>query len=117
SVALGDPHTGLLIGLAFGAGRALPVVALAPRGGGDLHAAMAERPRILRSLRALDALALAATAVALLAAPAQAAVTEFAVGYSDPSVDGERFGLHRPGGLAELRVPGLTQPLSGTHAA
>ena len=31
SVALGDPALGLAIGLAFGAGRALPVVALAPR--------------------------------------------------------------------------------------
>ena len=46
-------------GSRFGAGRALPVIALAPLGGGRLHAAMAERPRILRSLRSLDALALA----------------------------------------------------------
>src|SRR6185312_9205753 len=34
SVALGDPGLGLVIGLAFGAGRALPVAALAPSGGG-----------------------------------------------------------------------------------
>jgi hypothetical protein len=31
-----------------------------------LHAAMAERPRILRSLRAVDAVALAACSVALV---------------------------------------------------
>jgi hypothetical protein len=67
SVALGDPALGLAIGLAFGAGRLLPVVALAPAGGGALHAAMAERPRILRSLRAVDAVALTACAVALIA--------------------------------------------------
>ena len=67
SIALGDPALGLAIGLAFGAGRLLPVVALAPAGGGALHAAMAERPQILRSLRAVDAVALTACAVALVA--------------------------------------------------
>ena len=91
SVALGDPPIGLLIGLGFGAGRAIPVIALAPSGGGRLHAAMAERPRILRSLRAVDALALAVTAAALAAAPAQAAVKVIAAGYADPSFDGPRL--------------------------
>ncbi len=71
SVALGDPALGVAIGLAFGAGRLLPVVVLAPAArserGAWLHAAMAERPQILRSLRAVDALALAACAVALVA--------------------------------------------------
>jgi hypothetical protein len=67
SVALGDPALGLAIGLAFGAGRLLPVVVLAPAGGGALHAAMTERPQILRSLRAVDAVAMAACAVALVA--------------------------------------------------
>src|SRR3954469_8457629 len=40
---LGDPALGLWMGLAFGLGRALPVVALAPSGGGSLGTAMAER--------------------------------------------------------------------------
>jgi hypothetical protein len=66
-IAIGDPALGLAVGLAFGAGRLLPVVVLAPAGGGSLHAAMAERPRILRSLRAVDAVALTACAVALIA--------------------------------------------------
>jgi methylglutaconyl-CoA hydratase len=64
SVALGDPALGLGIGLAFGLGRALPVVALAPRA----HAAtavMCERPGILVGLRRVDAVALAAVALAL----------------------------------------------------
>jgi hypothetical protein len=71
SVAVGDPGLGLAIGLAFGAGRLLPVVVLAPAAatarGAAFHAAMAERPQILRSLRAVDAVALAACAVALVA--------------------------------------------------
>jgi hypothetical protein len=70
-VAVGDPGLGAAAGLAFGAGRLLPVVALAPAAGSALgaaaHAAMAERPRILRSLRAVDAVAMAACAAALVA--------------------------------------------------
>jgi hypothetical protein len=70
SVAIGDPGLGLAIGLAFGAGRLLPVVVLAPTAGTErgaaFHAAMAERPRILRSLRAVDAVAMAALAVVLV---------------------------------------------------
>jgi hypothetical protein len=71
SVAVGDPALGLAIGLAFGAGRLLPVIVLAPAGetgwGAAAHAAMAERPQILRSLRAVDALAMAACALVLVA--------------------------------------------------
>jgi hypothetical protein len=70
SIALGNPSLGLAIGLAFGAGRLLPVVVLATaaatEAGAAFHAAMAERPRILRSLRAVDAVALAACSVALV---------------------------------------------------
>jgi hypothetical protein len=70
SVAVGDPALGVAVGLAFGLGRLLPVVVLAPASrswGAELHAAMAEQPRILRSLRAVDALALAACALVLVA--------------------------------------------------
>jgi hypothetical protein len=70
-VAVGDPALGAAVGLAFGAGRLLPVVALAPAAGtaagAAVHAAMAERPRILRSLRAVDAAAMAACALVLVA--------------------------------------------------
>ena len=47
AVALGDPQLGLAAGLGFGAARALPVLALAPSGGGAFATAMAERPGIL----------------------------------------------------------------------
>ena len=117
SVTVGDPAIGVAIGLAFGIGRALPVIALAPSGGGRLHAAMAERPRILRSLRALDAAALAVAALTLATAPAQAAVSVFAVGYADAGLDGPLLALHRPGGQGEIRGPEGTRTLPGNHPA
>jgi hypothetical protein len=73
SIALGDPALGLAIGLAFGAGRALPVICLAPLAGTErgsaVTATMCERPAILLGLRRVDAAALAACAVALGTAP------------------------------------------------
>ncbi len=69
SVALGDPALGLAAGLAFGLGRALPVVALAPHAH-TATAVMCERPGILLGLRRVDAAALAAVALALGTAPA-----------------------------------------------
>jgi hypothetical protein len=69
SIALGEPALGLAIGLAFGAGRALPVISLAPfaatERAGAITAAMCERPAILSGLRRVDAVALAACALAL----------------------------------------------------
>ena len=117
SVALGDPMLGLAVGLAFGVGRTLPVVILAPFGGGAAHAAMAEQPRILRGLRLADAAALAVVAVALFAAPAQAQVVGAAAGFSDPTVDGATVAFHRPGGLGEQRGPAGVQALPGSHPA
>ncbi len=101
SVALGDPQLGVILGLAFGAGRALPVIALAPvaesERGSAAHAAMAERPGILRGLRVADAVALAACAVAMTAvAPAQATtIAEFSA--SGPSAAGAYLTFQRPG--------------------
>jgi hypothetical protein len=69
SVALGDPELGVAVGVAFGAGRALPVIALAPFAGtgrgGAITAAMCGQPAILAGLRRVDAVVLAACAVAL----------------------------------------------------
>jgi hypothetical protein len=118
SVALGDPGLGLVAGLAFGLGRALPVIALAPSGGGSLAGAMAERPRILRSLRALDAAVLAACAAALFAAPADARpMAVFAAGVADPSFDNGTLAVHRPGATGALFTPAGPQPVPGVHPA
>src|SRR5439155_129373 len=75
--ALGDPALGVAVGVAFGAGRALPVVVLAPLAGREAGAramtAMAERPAVLRAARAAGAAALLLCAALLAAAPARAA--------------------------------------------
>ena len=120
SVALGDPALGLLVGLGFGLGRALPVVALAPLAGtergADAHAAMAERPRVLRALRAADAVALAACTAALWAAPAQAA-TVFASPATDPSVDADLLAYQQPGAGGVLVSPGARFAAPGPRPA
>jgi hypothetical protein len=120
SVALGDPQLGVLVGAAFGAGRLLPVVALAPLAGTDrggaAHAAMAERPAILRGLRALDAVALALLALGLATAPAQAA-TLVARNATDPSIDGTTLAWHAAGGAGFLLVGGSTSPAPGPRPA
>jgi hypothetical protein len=145
SVALGDPALGLIVGLGFGAGRALPVIALAPlaatEAGAAAHAAMAERPAILRALRVADAAALAACAAVLWSAPAQAAGTSgtrtaparaagvassagaaravdvFAFPATDPSVDGALLAFHEPGAGGVLDSGGARQPAPGPHPA
>jgi hypothetical protein len=88
--ALGRPTLGVAVGLAFGAGRALPIVTAAPlvhrRIGVRLLAAMAERPALLRVFRLADAVALAFVATALVVARAGAA-TNLGSG-TDPSAYG-----------------------------
>jgi hypothetical protein len=128
SVALGDPALGAVLGLAFGAGRALPVIALAPIADGDrgtaAHAAMAERPAILRGLRAADAVALALCAAVIGVAPAQAAprasaaaAAIAAAAASGPAADAELFAFQRPGGIGYLRRGGATFVLPGRDPA
>jgi hypothetical protein len=88
--AVGRPEVGVVVGIAFGAARALPVVVIAPLvhrpAGVRMCAALAERPRILRTMRLADALALLLAAAALFAA--QASGARLAVG-SDPSAAGD----------------------------
>jgi hypothetical protein len=120
SIALGDPALGAVLGLAFGAGRALPVIALAPVADSDrgiaAHAAMAERPAILRGLRAADAVALALCAAVIGVAPAQAA-TIAAAEASGPAADAGLFAFQRPGGSGYLRNGSGTFPLPGRDPA
>ena len=79
---------------------------------------MAERRGSCARCGRVDAVALLATAAALVAAPAQAATTAlFADGFSDPSIDGATLALQHPGGRSELRSPTGVQPLPGNHPA
>jgi hypothetical protein len=71
SLALGDPATGLLIGAAFGVGRAIPILALAPLAGSGAgiraNELMCERPGVYLGLRRGDATVLLLAAIALAA--------------------------------------------------
>ena len=116
-VALGDPALGLAIGLAFGAGRLLPVVVLAPSAapaGAALHAAMAERPQILRSLRARrrrGAGGVRGRAGGLMA-------EKLATNASDPSVDGRAARLARGRARPGCWSATVSRPrLRGAHPA
>jgi hypothetical protein len=127
SFALGQPHTGILLGLAFGLGRALPVVGLAPFAGRPLGIRatmlMAERPLLYRGFRLGDAALLALLAAALGTASAVAAKVEIPGG-ADPSVaphalvwqapDGSGF-LLRDGGYTAL--PGRQPAVGGPYVA
>ncbi len=77
SFAVGDPAIGIAIGLAFGIGRALPIVVLAPLADRPIGiravAAMAERPALYGRARLSDGLALVIVASTLAAAAATAA--------------------------------------------
>jgi hypothetical protein len=90
SVALGSPAAGLIIGIGFGLGRALPVVVMAPRYatlGERLEIRMAEQPRLLRRLRLADAALLAVLATALITTGTASAarLVHVAGGATDPT--------------------------------
>lgn len=112
AVAIGDVQAGLLIGLGFGAGRALPVVLMAPRYatlGQRLELAMAERPVLLRRLRLADGALLAALAVAFLASGSASAARRpqlVASGATDPSRAGSLLAYERVDGSGAVLVDG-----------
>jgi hypothetical protein len=110
--ALGRPELGIAVGIAFGAGRALPVVAVAPlahrRIGVGISAAMAERPSFLRAVRVADAATLLVAAAAILVTDAQGA-TRLGAG-TDPSAAGDAVVWTTPTGGVVVREgqPGTT---------
>ncbi len=119
--ALGDPALGAALGVAFGIGRALPIVAVAPiadrEAGIRITEAMATRPDIYRGFRFGDGLALLAAAAALIvAAPAGAAHTE-ATPAADPAVGGHDVAFQRPDGAGFLRRGGDDVALPGNDPA
>jgi hypothetical protein len=129
SLALGDLTAGLVVGISFGVGRALPIIALAPfadRPFGERACdAMALRPGLLRGARAGDAVALVAVAGALLAgAGAAGAATnvelaprQVASNASDPSVAGPALAYESRPGRAILIKDGKRIELLGSDPA
>lgn len=125
-LALGDPQAGIAVGLAFAAGRIVPVVVLAPLQGTargvDVAAAMAERPAVLRAIRAAGAAALSAAAVALAlgGVPASAASQSLLTDTgTDPSAVAGSIAWQLPGAGNGLVVHGggTARPLPGTDPA
>ena len=123
-LALGDPLAGLVVGLAFGTGRAVPIVLLAPaadsRWGRRAIDLMLERPAILRGFRAADAVALTVCAAVLGAEGTQAlaAVALMAPSGTDPSVQGSELAWQTPGGTGRLqRGDAAPVDAGGTHPA
>ncbi len=119
SIALGSVGVGLLIGLGFGLGRAIPVVVMASRHatlGDRLMGAMAERPHLLGGLRRVDATLLALLAVAIGAGAASAAPVPVQRAALDPSVDGTTMGL-RTADAAVVSAPDGARRILGATAA
>ena len=124
-LALGDPQTGIAVGLAFAAGRIGPVVVLAPlqetARGVDAAAAMAERPAVLRAIRAAGAVAssAAAAALALGGVPASAATQSVLTDNgTDPSAVAGAVAWQLPGGAGLVSHDGgAAQQLPGSDPA
>jgi hypothetical protein len=112
SVAIGDVQAGLLVGLGFGAGRAVPVVLMAPRYatlGQRLELQMAERPALLRRLRVADGTLLAVLAVALLATGSASAAQLVVADGTDPSRAGATLAWEQLGGTGAVLVDGTVR--------
>ncbi len=119
SFAAGDPLVGLLIGLAFGVGRALPVLWMAPAMHDDAGArrihGMAAEPRLWLGLRRLDALGLGLCAFFLSGSAAAAAGLPRA---TDPSVASGALAWQQVQGPGMLRFSsGRTSVLPGSLPA
>ncbi len=119
-VALGDPSAGVLVGAAFGVGRAIPVLAVAPAVDTPLGIRcvelMAERPALYRIFRLGDALTLGLVAAALATSTATAARTEVGRG-ADPSTTGKALAFQRPDRGGVLRFGGQIHDLPGRDPA
>jgi MFS family permease len=122
SLAVGEPTTGLAVGLAFGVGRAAPICALAPvadrPAGIRAIEAMACHPGLLRGARIGDAAALLLAAVALAASDRATAATTIQDHAADPAAAGESIAFQRGTERAAfLRRGGQGFALAGTDPA
>jgi hypothetical protein len=129
SFATGDPVAGLAIGLAFGAGRAVPIVVLAPLAdrpsGRRIIDLMALRPELYRGFRFGDGLALGLAALALTTAATANAARTRADNAADPSADstdivwqreGTRGGVLGHAGT-QTPLPGRDPDIGGSYVA
>jgi hypothetical protein len=122
SLALGDPSIGLLLGAAFGIGRAIPIVVLAPLAGSatGIRATelMCEREGAYLGLRRGDAVALLIAGLALVAAPGSAGATGTEVRHAtDPGATADALLFQRLGGPAVISRGGPEIALPGEHPA
>ena len=119
--AVGEPMTGLVVGLAFGIGRALPIALVAPiadrPAGIRVTDLMASRPALYRGFRLSDGAALAVVAAALLTTvPASASRLEKAPA-ADPSAAAEGLAFQRPDRSGLLLRAGNETALPGRDPA
>jgi hypothetical protein len=117
-----DPVAGLVVGIAFGVGRALPIVLLAPladRPAGERACeAMALRPGLYRGARLGDAAALALVATVLIGGAGAEAARKEVPRASDPSAAGPALVYERSDGRGELRrSDGGSERLGGSDPA
>jgi hypothetical protein len=128
SFALGEPTAGLAIGLAFGLGRATPVLVLAPIVDRPVAIRctelMAERPSLYRGLRVGDAVALVLAAVVLTSTATAGASRQDTAGGADPSANRsmlafqlrDQSGVLRQGGQ-RISLPGNDPAVGGPFVA
>jgi hypothetical protein len=121
SLAVGDPNTGLVVGAAFGIGRAVPIAVLAPisdrPAGIRATELMAERPALYRGVRVGDALALIVAAAALTSTGTAAAARDEAADAADPSAEAGDLAWQLPDRAGVLRRGEQPIPLPGTDPA
>ena len=121
SLAAGEPALGLIVGVAFGLGRAIPIVALAPAAGTRFGARVTElmaEGALYRRLRLGDAAALVVAAAALGASGGNATAAEtVATNGADPSASEADLVYQRSDRSGVLRRDGQDIPLPGTDPA
>ncbi len=120
SFAAGSPALGVIVGAAFGVGRALPVVWMAPslhdeRGAARLDA-MAREPQMWLGLRRLDAVGLSMCAIFLAGASATASASVLRSA-TDPSEAAGALAWQQVRGGGRLMRAGHTVALPGGHPA
>ena len=117
SFAVGELQAGLLMGAAFGIGRALPIALLAPvsdRQIGIRATELMAEAGLYRGFRLGDAVALLGAAGVLVSTGVAGAAQTTAVGGADPSLSEGQLAFQRADQRGVLRRGGQDIPLPGT---